>query len=241
MGCSSSKYSVDPTVQYKLMRMAQSEGLHMDADLAMQTILQNPGVALEVLIEMLRDSLRPINLVRPRVDPRSMSSQDLLAAAASISNSMAKGHTPPVPLSHIDATTPSLLPADIPTGLLREQPGDEECVICACALLGEDGGDPVLSIRQLPCSHAFHSICIDVWLTEQAGNCPLCMAAYPRPAYESVKTDAYERFHARMANGGREEIEENQRAERERIDLLEREEELQRAKLERERFVGLPL
>ena len=52
---------------------------------------------------------------------------------------------------------------------------------------GDGGGGggaevPPLAIRQLPCSHAYHALCIDPWLTEQEGACPLCRRAVLDPS-----------------------------------------------------------
>ncbi|XP_054782995.1 E3 ubiquitin-protein ligase At4g11680-like isoform X3 [Prosopis cineraria] len=44
---------------------------------------------------------------------------------------------------------------------------DAECCICLCPY--EDGAE----LRELPCSHHFHTDCIDKWLHINA-NCPLC-------------------------------------------------------------------
>ncbi|CDY52328.1 BnaA09g38770D [Brassica napus] len=44
---------------------------------------------------------------------------------------------------------------------------DAECSICLCAY--EDGAE----LRELPCRHHFHSVCVDKWLRINA-TCPLC-------------------------------------------------------------------
>ncbi|EFH52857.1 hypothetical protein ARALYDRAFT_486593 [Arabidopsis lyrata subsp. lyrata] len=44
---------------------------------------------------------------------------------------------------------------------------DAECSICLCAY--EDG----VELRELPCRHHFHSLCVDKWLRINA-TCPLC-------------------------------------------------------------------
>lgn len=43
----------------------------------------------------------------------------------------------------------------------------QECSICLCAY--EDG----VELRELPCRHHFHSLCVDKWLRINA-TCPLC-------------------------------------------------------------------
>jgi hypothetical protein len=226
MGCSGSKPRVDLRSQFKLMKLAQSEGLYCTADVARQAILDNPGMEMAKLFEQLRDSLRPLNVTRTRRDPRQMSSRELISAASSLTRS--EGTTErPVPLEHLDANSPPMLPADLPASLL-DVVTKETCAICASELVGDEADLP---IRQLPCSHAFHAACIDIWLTEQAGNCPLCMAVYPRPEYEKRAQGAYEAYQHRMANGGLQEIEEHRRTEEDRLRVLEEEERARDARL----------
>lgn len=43
-----------------------------------------------------------------------------------------------------------------------------ECAVCLCKF--EEGDQ----IRELPCSHFFHRICLDKWLDHQQTTCPLC-------------------------------------------------------------------
>ena len=49
----------------------------------------------------------------------------------------------------------------------------ETCVIC---LEEFSAGD---TIRMLPCSHEYHSECIDNWLRTQQQNCPMCKYLLP--------------------------------------------------------------
>uniref|UniRef100_A0A0D6QR27 RING-type domain-containing protein n=1 Tax=Araucaria cunninghamii TaxID=56994 RepID=A0A0D6QR27_ARACU len=46
-----------------------------------------------------------------------------------------------------------------------------ECAICLCKF--EEGDQ----IRELPCSHFFHRICLDKWLDHQQTTCPLCRSS----------------------------------------------------------------
>jgi hypothetical protein len=64
---------------------------------------------------------------------------------------------------------------------LLSSPGDT-CAICLDTI--EDDDD----VRGLTCGHAFHSSCVDPWLTSRRACCPLCKADYyipkPRPEGE---------------------------------------------------------
>ncbi|KAJ1883062.1 hypothetical protein H4R99_001125 [Coemansia sp. RSA 1722] len=58
-------------------------------------------------------------------------------------------------------------PAKVPSlceGLLHE----ENCAVCLEEFsVGE-------KVRQLPCRHYFHVLCIDPWLGKRSATCPLC-------------------------------------------------------------------
>lgn len=80
----------------------------------------------------------------------------LAAASAAVASSSSASASPATP-----AATP-VTPLD-PSNLQAPQ----SCPIC----LDPPSGLP---IRFLPCSHAFHAQCVDIWLTEKSAMCPLC-------------------------------------------------------------------
>ncbi|KAK0704975.1 hypothetical protein B0H67DRAFT_366801 [Lasiosphaeris hirsuta] len=77
----------------------------------------------------------------------------------------------------------AILPSEIGSGATHG-PNDEHlgCSICTEDFtVGED-------VRVLPCDHKFHPPCIDPWLINISGTCPLCRLDL-RPAGEKVGTD----------------------------------------------------
>ncbi|RKP37210.1 hypothetical protein BJ085DRAFT_20305 [Dimargaris cristalligena] len=50
----------------------------------------------------------------------------------------------------------------------RDLKGPPLCGVCSDTF---ETGD---TVRRLPCRHAFHSSCIDPWLTKKCARCPLC-------------------------------------------------------------------
>ncbi|RPA86718.1 hypothetical protein BJ508DRAFT_185935, partial [Ascobolus immersus RN42] len=62
----------------------------------------------------------------------------------------------------------------------------DSCAICLDTI--EDDDD----VRGLTCGHAFHSVCLDPWLTNRRACCPLCKADYyvPKPRPEGEEADA---------------------------------------------------
>jgi len=47
----------------------------------------------------------------------------------------------------------------------------QECHICLEEFVKED------QVRDLPCGHCFHAACIDDWLADKSGSCPVCRAS----------------------------------------------------------------
>ncbi|KAI9731559.1 MAG: hypothetical protein M1834_004679 [Cirrosporium novae-zelandiae] len=77
----------------------------------------------------------------------------------------------------------------VPNELLNN-PGDA-CAICLDNI--EDNDD----IRGLTCGHAFHSPCLDPWLTTRRACCPLCKADYytPKPRTQEEEARAAQRMN----------------------------------------------
>ncbi|KAI0049876.1 hypothetical protein FA95DRAFT_1604035 [Auriscalpium vulgare] len=57
----------------------------------------------------------------------------------------------------------------------------------ADALRLEDAGQGVQPLRLLACGHAFHKTCLDPWLTDVSGRCPVCQRPVIQPE-EPVET-----------------------------------------------------
>ncbi|KAK0485966.1 hypothetical protein IW261DRAFT_1453018 [Armillaria novae-zelandiae] len=51
----------------------------------------------------------------------------------------------------------------------------------------EDAGDGAQPLRLLACGHVFHPTCLDPWLTDVSGRCPVCQRAVELPEPSSKK------------------------------------------------------
>lgn len=62
----------------------------------------------------------------------------------------------------------------LPVTHYQSSPTNAHVVECAVCLSSFEEGD---DIRQLPCCHFFHRVCVDKWLDHQQTTCPLCRAS----------------------------------------------------------------
>ncbi|KAF7361884.1 RING-type domain-containing protein [Mycena venus] len=51
----------------------------------------------------------------------------------------------------------------------------------------EDAGEGAVPLRLLACGHVFHKTCLDPWLTDVSGRCPVCQRAVELPAKPNKK------------------------------------------------------
>ena len=148
-------------LQYRLMCLAQSNGLFCDSKLAFEMVKQRPHATAEELLQLIKDRMRPLNIYRPSRDPRTLSSDERLHAAASAADAASSAsNLSSLPLSphHLEEVAPMIVPSEIPETLLQDVKRCEHCVICSCYLISPGDTDE-LPIRQLACSHAFHAMC----------------------------------------------------------------------------------
>ncbi|KAH8552375.1 hypothetical protein BGW37DRAFT_306804 [Umbelopsis sp. PMI_123] len=63
----------------------------------------------------------------------------------------------------------------------------DTCTICL-----EQFEQNVSQVRKLPCNHIFHATCIDPWLKERSGFCPICKASAHVNAKQSQSGDNHD-------------------------------------------------
>jgi len=52
-----------------------------------------------------------------------------------------------------------------------------------------DAGDGVQPLRLLACGHVFHKTCLDPWLTDVSGRCPVCQRAVEFPEFKKPRKE----------------------------------------------------
>jgi hypothetical protein len=249
MGCSLSASSGGSTLQqqFDLMKRARSNGLFCDNERALRVVKAHPTATVDELLDIIREQLRPLPPAREPPDPRDMSERDRLRAAEIMAaNSSGSGPItyPPMSVTQLDLVAPLMLPSDVMEVLSRgegdgatEESQEMLCVICGYTLLPpasaaccEDSGHngtQVLSLRQLECAHAFHSMCIDPWLTGQEATCPICRKALTPPASEQAaeeaRANAYLRWRDAQRAGVHEDLRRHNEAREEEWRRLEQE------------------
>ena len=57
------------------------------------------------------------------------------------------------------------------------KPGDGPATCSICLTDISPATDPGSTVRRLRCSHIFHKDCVDTWLTQHHGTCPVCRAS----------------------------------------------------------------
>lgn len=97
-------------------------------------------------------------------------------------------HSPDSPTLH-ESDIAEQAEAEVDEAEIQHLPDDigsgDTCAICIDTLEEDD------EVRGLTCGHAFHSSCVDVWLTTRRAICPLCKRDYwvrktPAPGTEPV-------------------------------------------------------
>merc|ERR1711939_833497 len=83
-----------------------------------------------------------------------------------------------------EGSQPAAAVAGAAVGSSSQSHGEEEAPGCSiCTEDFERGQD----VRVLPCQHSFHPACIDPWLLNVSGTCPLCLSICAQPANEMAR------------------------------------------------------
>ena len=164
MGCGTSSPGRCSTIetQYKLMRLAQSQGLFCEASRALAAVKASPGSSAEDLLPSILADLKPLAPAPMPLDPRHVTPDTLRAAAAELAanqspsddGSNPEPHLPgPLELQYLEETAPAMKPEDIPAGLRTHIERCETCAICAAAAAdgrGEQAVGPPPAARVQP-------------------------------------------------------------------------------------------
>ncbi|KAJ7497305.1 hypothetical protein FB451DRAFT_1335525 [Mycena latifolia] len=84
------------------------------------------------------------------------------------------------------ATTSSTTEPEASTPVIQEVPADSAGET-ENQLKLEDAGKGAQPLRLLACGHVFHKTCLDPWLTDVSGRCPVCQRAVELPAKRNEK------------------------------------------------------
>jgi len=95
------------------------------------------------------------------------------AAANQTSTTNATDTDPAAPTEDSASTSNSVESASITSGHMHNPDGTQDDGSLGCSICTEDfhKGEEV---RVLPCNHKFHPECVDPWLLNISGTCPLC-------------------------------------------------------------------
>ena len=82
------------------------------------------------------------------------------------------------PNSHHNTNVPENGDQGLSLGLYKPEPGSKEAVDCVACLCKIEAGE---EIRELRCGHMFHRDCLDRWVRQRNGTCPLCRGCLAPP------------------------------------------------------------